>query len=264
MAKKSIKKLTDALVNSTNNMTEFGKSVRDSAPAFDKFLKQGIVSNNEFLKNREAFNTAITNLQNTIKGNGAAFDANSALLSKQFEDHIKNLQAIDSKIDVAKANLTDTVNNFAPLEATPTVNSIAAAPQTAAGGGGSTIPPKTGIKEFFSNAWDKAPQGLKNVAGYVKANPWESAGLGLLGAGNIAGLFDNDKVGGQLLGGGLGTAGALLIPKLLNKAALSTPAVAGIGMGAGAVGALFDALRANADKKRQEAMMLQGGYPTQY
>lgn len=110
------------------------------------------------------------------------------------------------------------------------------------------------LKEWYNT---KAPTALKNVAGYVKANPWKSAGLGLLGAGNIAGLVDNQYVGGQLLGGGLGTAGALLVPKLLGTAALSAPATAAIGMGAGTVGALFDALRANADKKRQEKMMLQ-------
>lgn len=117
------------------------------------------------------------------------------------------------------------------------------------------------LKEWYTTS---APQGLKNAAGYVKAHPWKSAGLGLLGAGNIAGLVDNEYVGGQLLGGGLGTAGAMLVPKLLGTAALSTPATAAIGMGAGTVGALFDALRANADKKRQEAMMLQGGNPGQY
>ena len=104
------------------------------------------------------------------------------------------------------------------------------------------------LKNFFNN----------NTAGkWIKANPLPTAGLGLLGAGNIAGLFDNPNVGGQLLGAGLGTAGALGIPKLLGKAALPAPLSAAIGMGGGALGALFDSAVAKQEAQQKEQQELE-------
>lgn len=89
------------------------------------------------------------------------------------------------------------------------------------------------------------------LGGWVYKNPAAAAGLGLGGAANIAGLFDNDKVIGQLTGAGLGVGGSLLANKL--GAHLSNPMVAGISLGTGALGAFFDMLRANKEKQRQYA-----------
>ena len=89
------------------------------------------------------------------------------------------------------------------------------------------------------------------LGGWVYKNPAAAAGLGLGGAANIAGLFDNDKVIGQLTGVGLGIGGSLLANKL--GAHLSNPMVAGISLGTGALGAFFDMLRANKEKYNQYA-----------
>ena len=104
------------------------------------------------------------------------------------------------------------------------------------------------LKNFFNH---------NNVGNWIKSNPLPTAGLGILGAGNIAGLFDNPNVGGQLLGAGLGTAGALGIPKLLGKAALPAPLSAAIGMGGGALGALFDSAVAKQEAQQKEQQELE-------
>lgn len=100
------------------------------------------------------------------------------------------------------------------------------------------------------------PEGMGNVSGLrttmsnlganIKANPGMSAGLGLAGAANVAGLFDNDKIGGQLLGG----VGGYAIPKLMG----STWGPAGMALstlGGGALGSLFDKLRAQKELEAQ-------------
>ena len=79
--------------------------------------------------------------------------------------------------------------------------------------------------------------------GAAKAHPFKTAGLVGLGAGNIGGLTDNDKFGGQLAGLGLGGLGAYAL-------ASGNPYMAAMmTMGGGELGALFDKLRA---KKEQE------------
>ena len=88
-----------------------------------------------------------------------------------------------------------------------------------------------------------------NVLGYVKAHPGMSIGLGLGGAANLAGLLDNNKIGGQLIGAGLGGTAAHFIPKLLGATPLSVPAQVAIGLGGGTLGALFDTLRANKEQQ---------------
>ena len=77
----------------------------------------------------------------------------------------------------------------------------------------------------------------------IKAHPGKAAGTGLNAAGNIAGLVDNDKILGQVLGT---AGGALLGSKLLGFGPLG---IANMAMGGGNLGALFDALRS---KKAQE------------
>ena len=85
----------------------------------------------------------------------------------------------------------------------------------------------------------------------IKAHPYK-AGLTGLGAGlNIAGLVDNDKVLGQAIGAlGGGLVGAA-IP------GMGPLGIVGTAMGGGALGSLFDALRA---KKAQEEQYQQQYY----
>lgn len=82
--------------------------------------------------------------------------------------------------------------------------------------------------------------------GAAKAHPFKTAGLVGLGAGNIGGLMDNDKFGGQLGGLALGGLGAAtMMSGNPYGAAMMT-------LGGGELGALFDKLRA---KKAQEEAM---------
>jgi hypothetical protein len=89
----------------------------------------------------------------------------------------------------------------------------------------------------------------------IKAHPFKSAGIGLGTAANVAGLFDNDKIGGQLVGGGLGAlAGVKLLPMLMGGPA-TIPNVTLAALGGGTLGSLFDKLRAK--KAEEEAAMAQ-------
>lgn len=81
--------------------------------------------------------------------------------------------------------------------------------------------------------------------GAAKAHPFKTAGLIGSAAGNIGGLTDNDKFGGQLAGLGLGGLGAYAL-------AQGNPYLAAMmTMGGGNIGALFDKLRAR--KELEEA-----------
>ena len=80
-------------------------------------------------------------------------------------------------------------------------------------------------------------------------HPFKTAGLVGLGAGNIGGLTDNDKFGGQLAGLGLGGLGAHML------ASGNPYAAAMITMGGGALGSLFDKLRAQ--KEQEQAQIKQ-------
>ena len=84
----------------------------------------------------------------------------------------------------------------------------------------------------------------------IKANPWASAGLGAMGIANIAGLVDDDKIGGQLVGGLAGS----VIPSLMGASPMATIAW---GLGGGTLGSLYDKLRA---KKEAEQNVT---YPSQ-
>ena len=85
----------------------------------------------------------------------------------------------------------------------------------------------------------------------IKNHPGKAIGTGLLGAGNVAGLVDNDKVLGQI-GGTVG--GALLGSKLLGFGPYGALNSALVG---GGVGALFDALRSKKEQEEQQAQMYQ-------
>lgn len=87
------------------------------------------------------------------------------------------------------------------------------------------------------------PSALGSLAlNAAKEHPFKTAGLVGLGAGNIGGLMDNNKFGGQLSGLALGGLGSYLMGASPYTAAIMT-------MGGGELGALFDKLRA---KKEQE------------
>ena len=79
----------------------------------------------------------------------------------------------------------------------------------------------------------------------------KTAGLAGLGIGNVAGLFDNPNIIGQLagLGGGF-AAGKQLVPKLTKKP-LTGSGLALATMGGGFLGSLFDKLMAAKAKEQQ-------------
>jgi hypothetical protein len=114
-------------------------------------------------------------------------------------------------------------------------------------------------KEKLKSIWSyKLSPMLSSAGGYVKAHPWMSAGLGTAGAANIGGLFDNDKIGGQLVGGLGGYAvGRYLLPQLLGTVSPQAKVLATLG--GGALGSLFDKLRQNKEDQ-YNAQMQQGGY----
>lgn len=114
-------------------------------------------------------------------------------------------------------------------------------------GAGNEIKRKT-LKEMFEGLKNNAT--VQNVGSYMKAHPYMSTFLGLGGTANLAGLFDNDKVGGQLLGGALG--GIATIPFKMTPQGRVLAAMAG-----GGLGALYDNLAA---KKEQAYQQAQGGY----
>lgn len=91
----------------------------------------------------------------------------------------------------------------------------------------------------------------KGIVQSAKMHPWKTAAGGVVGAANVAGLFDNDKIGGQLLGAGAGLA----IPALLAKGgainALNPGTAAIIAGAGGALGSLFDKLRAKKEAEQQ-------------
>jgi hypothetical protein len=93
---------------------------------------------------------------------------------------------------------------------------------------------------------------LGMVGSAVQAHPWATAGLGAMGLANISGLVDDDKIGGQLVGGlGAGIGSAL--------AGVSPMTSIALGLGGGTLGSLFDKLRAKKEAE-QQAMYQQQSY----
>jgi len=84
--------------------------------------------------------------------------------------------------------------------------------------------------------------------GAAKAHPFKTAGLVGLGASNIGGLTDNNKFGGQLGGLALGGLGA-------HALAQGNPYLQAImTMGGGALGSLFDKLRARKEMEQAQGI----------
>lgn len=109
-------------------------------------------------------------------------------------------------------------------------------------GAGNETKQKT-LKEAFADL--KSKPFIADTLGYVKAHPYMSTGLGLGATANIAGLFDNDKVGGQLLGGALG--GIATIPFQMTPQGRVLAAMAG-----GTLGSLYDKLAAKKEQEYQQ------------
>ena len=78
----------------------------------------------------------------------------------------------------------------------------------------------------------------------VKAHPGATLGTIANAGMNLSGLLDNNKFGGQLIG----TLAGAVVPKVFHMG-LSPLVAANVAMGGGALGSLFDILRA---KKEQE------------
>lgn len=90
----------------------------------------------------------------------------------------------------------------------------------------------------------------KLLGANIKAHPWATAGTALNAGGNLAGLFDNDKMLGQLVG----TAAGAIVPSALGMG-LSPLAAANVAMGAGNLGALFDTLRSKQEENERMAQL---------
>lgn len=89
------------------------------------------------------------------------------------------------------------------------------------------------------------------LKGYWQRQPFlgKAAGAGLA-LGNIGGLVDNDKFGGQLGGLALGGLGS---KALMSAGAMSNPGAAALlTMAGGELGALFDKLRAKREGQRRQ------------
>lgn len=94
---------------------------------------------------------------------------------------------------------------------------------------------------YTNNPFKKSVGGAWN---YAKSNSGTVLGTAATTAGSLAGLFDNDKIGGQLIG----TVAGAALPALAG-AKLSPLMAYNVAAGAGSLGALFDKLR---EKKADE------------
>lgn len=106
------------------------------------------------------------------------------------------------------------------------------------------------LKDLYGSLKTKAMPALD----YIKANPEVSATLGMSGVANLAGLFDNNKIGGQL--GGLAGTGALIhhiAPTLDPQTQIA------IALTGGGLGALFDKIRAMKEQQSQYANQMNTG-----
>lgn len=148
-------------------------------------------------------------------------DANRVAMAKKYGISPEDL----ASIDVGAADPSEAFNTFTADQAAFQANPFTSKVNTSKG-------VESGLKNTFGV--------LKNN---IKAHPLASAGIGALGAANIAGLADDNKVAGQLLGGlGGGVASHFLTQNPMAKLAIT--------MGGGTLGALFDKLRAKKEAER--------------
>lgn len=165
------------------------------------------MDNNSFLQ------SLINQLYNT--------DANRVAMAKKYGISPENL----AEIDLGRVEPTDDFATFTADQAAFQANPFTSKVNTSKG-------VESGLKNTFGV--------LKNN---IKAHPLASAGMGALGAANVAGLTDDNKIAGQLLGGlGGGLASHFLVQNPMAKLAIT--------MGGGTLGALFDKLRAKKEAER--------------
>ena len=110
---------------------------------------------------------------------------------------------------------------------------------------------KQSLKDMY-NA--KLAPAMSSAGAYIKAHPWMSAGLATTGASNLAGLFDNSKIGGQALGllGGY-SVGSKVLPMLMQNVSPQAKVLATLG--GGALGSLFDSLRQKKEDEMNSRML---------
>lgn len=124
----------------------------------------------------------------------------------------------------------------------------AAAPAAGAATVGTEAAAKPGAKQSLGAMFGK----LKGAAPvqWTMAHPGPAALLAGGGALNVAGLFDNDKVGGQLVGAGAGAGLGALASHLLKRK-LGVPGYIGAALLGGGIGSGIDMLRSKRDQARQ-------------
>lgn len=117
-----------------------------------------------------------------------------------------------------------------------------------------------GMEDLINTEGLKPQTGFKTTTGllgnWIKQHPVKSAGIGLGAGMNIAGLFDNPYVIGQLGGAALGGFGGNLLAKGLTGNPLSKSNLILSTLGGGALGSLFDKLMA----KKAEEQQYRGQY----
>ena len=161
-----------------------------------------------------------------------------------------------TKLDKYVPNAKASAENIASILNNPNMSN--ATKQAARGGLEGLTAKLTGVEDTFAANPLKTKVDLGNgvtgnslkhtlgmVGQNIKAHPLQAAGLGALGVANIAGLTDDDKIGGQLVGTLGGGALAHFLP-------VSPVAKLAIGMGGGTLGSLFDKLRAKKELEQQD------------
>ena len=162
-------------------------------------------------------------LYGTASGKFALNDAAMSALAQQQGVNLDDLD-VDAYVDYVNNN----ENAINAIKSKITSNPLARK-VSIADGSDVTVNP---LKTTASGVW-----------GGLKANKGKAIGTGLLGATNLAGLVDNDKLLGQAVGA---VGGGLIGAAIPGFGPLG---IANMAMGGGAIGGLFDALRA---KKAQE------------
>ena len=170
-------------------------------------------------------------LYGTASGKLALNDAAMSALAQQQGVNLDDLD-VDAYVDYVNNN----ENAINAIKSKITSNPLARK-VSIADGSDVTVNP---LKTTASSIW-----------GGVKAHPWQTAGTALNATGNVAGLVDNDKLLGQLVG----TAGGAILGTMVPG--MKGLGIANMAMGGGNIGMLFDKLRA---KKEQEEQYQQQYY----
>lgn len=181
-------------------------------------------------------------------------------LSEQDLNDLNN-QVLDGMSESEKPKMLQKLKDFfaaflaknpeaaqATADAAETAAAPAAEAATAAAGDAAEAATKPGVKQSLGAMFGKL-KGSAPVQ-WAMANKGPAALLAGGGALNVAGLFDNDKVGGQLVGAGAGAGLGALASHLLGKR-LGVPGYIGAALLGGGIGSGIDMLRSKRDQARQ-------------